>query len=171
MKTVHGVPKDFSASQKMIAVRHIGTDEQRFGKVLHEFFKGPYRHTQRAAGALVEVVKRHPEMLRPYLRRFLIQLDQEGSYPAMTRNILRILQFVDIPKSLEGRAVNTAMRIMQDSNELVAAKVFAMTMLGKIAHRHKELTNEVRTVIENRYSYSTAAFRSRARRVLKALEH
>jgi hypothetical protein len=169
MKTVHGIPKDFSASQKMIAVHYIGTDKQRFGKVMEEFFKGPYRHTQRAAGAVVEVVKRHPEMLRPYLRRFFIQLDQEGSYPAMTRNILRILQFVDIPKSLEGRAVNTAMRIMQDPNELVAAKVFAMTLLANVASHHPELRNEVREVISKQYPHGTPAYRSRARKTLSVL--
>src|SRR5690242_9003692 len=127
MKTVRGVPKDFSLAQKKAAVRYIGKNPDRFHQVIEEFFKGPFRHNQRAAGALVDVVRRHPELMLPYIKRFLIQLDKPDNYPAMTRNILRILQFVRVPEKLQGRAVITGMRIMEDPQELVAAKVFAMT--------------------------------------------
>jgi hypothetical protein len=88
----------------------------------------------------------------------------------MTRNILRLLQVADIPVRFQGRAVNSAMRIMKDPEELVAAKVFGMTLLANIAASHPELKNEVRVVIESQYPYGTAAFRSRARKVLKSLE-
>jgi hypothetical protein len=171
MKSVEGVPKDFSAAQKKKAVRYIGSNASRFMRVIEEFFKGPFRYTQLIAGPLEEAVKRHPELLRPYLKRFLIQLDQKGNHPAMTRNILRMLQHIDIPERFQGRAVNSAMRIMQDPEELVAAKVFAMTVLANIASRHPDLKNEVRAVIESQYPYSTAAFHSRARRMMKALDH
>jgi hypothetical protein len=170
VKAIGGIPKDFSAAQKKKAVSHIGSNASRFRVVIEEFFKGPYRYTQLIAGALEEAVKRHPELLLPYLKRFLVQLDQKGNYPAMTRNILRMLQHIDIPASFQARAVNSALRIMQDPAELVAAKVFAMTVMANIATRQPELKNEVRSVIESQYPYSTPAFRSRARRVLKALE-
>jgi hypothetical protein len=170
VKTIPGVPKDFSAAQKRRAVTHIGKDQNRFDVAIAEFFKGPYRYNQKVAGALFDVLRKHPYMLAPHIKRFLLQLDKPGNYPAMTRNILRLLQVADIPVRFQGRAVNSAMRIMKDPEELVAAKVFGMTLLANIAASHPELKNEVRVVIESQYPYGTAAFRSRARKVLKSLE-
>jgi hypothetical protein len=171
VKSVPGVPKNFSVTEKKKAVAFIGQDQGRFDRVIEEFFKGPYRYNQQAAGPLHDVLRKHPHLLRPHLKRFLLQLDKPGNYPAMTRNILRLLQVVDIPKPLQGKAVNTAMRIMEDPEELVAAKVFAITLLSNIAADHPELANEIRVVVESQYPYGTPAFRSRARKVLKSLEH
>jgi hypothetical protein len=171
VKTVQGVPADFSAREKNKAVRYIGYDQSRFDRVIREFFKGPHRYNQLAAGPLHDAVRRYPHLLSPHVRRFLIQLDKTGNYPAMTRNILRILQLVTVPKSLQGRAVNTGLRILEDTEELVAAKVFAMTMLANIAKAHPGLKSEIRAVIENQYPYASAAYKSRARRVLKTLAY
>jgi hypothetical protein len=170
VKSVPGVPKDFSVAQRRKAVAYIGKDQHRFDLVIEEFLKGPYRHNQRAAGALFDVLRKSPHLLSPHIKRFLVQLDKPGNYPALTRNILRLLQIVDISEGFQGRAVNSAMRIMEDPQELVAAKVFAMTVLAKIAASQPELKREVRAVIEGQYPYGTPAFRSRARKVLQLLE-
>jgi hypothetical protein len=170
VKSVPGVPKDLSAVEKKKAVAYIGKDQKRFDIVVKEFFKGPYRYNQQAAGALFDVLRRHPGLITPHLKRFLDQLDKADNYPAMTRNILRLLQVVEIPKTLQGRAVNSAVRIMKDPEQLVAAKVFGMTLLANIAIGHPDLRSEIRAILESQYPYGSPAFRSRARKVLKAME-
>jgi hypothetical protein len=81
VKTIPGVPKDFSAAQKRRAVTHIGKDQNRFDVAIAEFFKGPYRYNQKVAGALFDVLRKHPYMLAPHIKRFLLQLISPATTP------------------------------------------------------------------------------------------
>jgi hypothetical protein len=55
---------------------------------------------------------------------------------------------------------------ISDPVEAVAVKAFSMTVLEKLAVVYPEIKNELITIIDGRWDTETAAFRSRAKKIL-----
>jgi hypothetical protein len=51
----------------------------------------------------------------------------------------------------------------------IAVKAYLMTVLAKIAIEYNELSQELISIIELQYPYSSAGFKSRAKKVFKML--
>ena len=85
---------------------------------------------------------------------------------AVKRNVIRLLQFVDIPKRYEGRIFEVCYALLDDPNEAVAVRCFSLSVAAKIAKDSPELMDELRLVATKYPQVATAGFRSRARRVL-----
>lgn len=60
-------------------------------------------------------------------------------------------------------------RFVDAPGEAAAIRAFAMTVLARICRREPALNDEFRLVLETHYEQATAAFRSRARKILKEL--
>lgn len=170
MKSIAGVPKDFSLKEKKRAVGFVEKNPGSVNYLIDVFLTTHYRESQKLAGVLEAIGKRNPALIQPHLRKLILMLDSPKADTALKRNIPRILQWMQISVNLQGRAVNACFRLLSDPTELVAAKVFSMTVLANIAREQPGLANEIRTQIELQYDLSTAAFRSRAKKVIKMLE-
>ena len=169
MKKIAGIPKDFSVVQKSRSIRAVTKDRSLITPLVDAFLTEHYRVSQRVAGVLEAVAKKDPSVLQPHLKRLLMTLEK-GADTGLKRNIPRIIQWMPVPVSLQGRMVNVCFDLLADPAELVAPKVFCMTILANIAKVQPDLKGEVRALIESQYNLSTPAFRSRAKRVLKMLE-
>ena len=66
------------------------------------FFKGEYRITQRAAWPMSYCVREHPGLINPYYKKIVQLLKRQDVHPAVTRNIVRLLQDVKIPAKWQG---------------------------------------------------------------------
>jgi len=170
VKSIAGIPKDFSSNEKRRAIRSVLKNSVMIDDLVGTFLATEYRESQRVAGVLEAVAKRDQTLVQPHLKQLLIALESPNASTGLKRNIPRILQWMDIPPRLQGRAVNSCFRLLTDPAELVAAKVFAMTVLANIAHEQPDLKNEIRQHIEAQYHLSTPAFRSRAKKVIKILD-
>ncbi len=82
---------------------------------------------------------------------------------------MRLLQFIEIPRSLQGLAVEICFTFLQDTKEPVAIRVFAMTVLTQLSKVSPELKNELIPIIEDQLPYGSPAFISRGRKALKEL--
>ena len=88
---------------------------------------------------------------------------------AVPRNILRILQFVDIPRPLQGIVTNICFDFLISKEIPVAIKAFSMTVLANIAQKEPDLKNEIISTIQIMLPYGSAGIQSRGRKVLKQL--
>jgi hypothetical protein len=170
MKMIAAVPRTFSAAERKRATDFALRNPASVPYLVETFLTEHYRTGQRVASVLETLAKRRPQLIEPHLRRFLIQLDKPTTGTALKRNIPRILQWMTIPANLQARTVNSCLRLLGDPAELVAAKVFSMTVLANIATEQPDLANEIRAHIEAQYNLSTPAFRSRGKKVLKKLD-
>lgn len=150
-------------------VRYVGENPKRFSELIKIFLEGPYRITQRASWPLSICVEQHPELAKEHLNVLFTFMKKPGSHPAVKRNILRILQFIVIPKRLHGRVADICFQILQTNDEPGAIKVFAMSALAQVAHHHPELKNELRTILEDQLPYGSPGYISRARKVLREI--
>jgi hypothetical protein len=79
------------------------------------------------------------------------------------------MQFITIPKSLQGLAATVCFGLFQNPKEPIAIRVFSMTVLAGIAQDQPELKNELKIMIQDQLPYASAGFLARAKKVLKQL--
>jgi hypothetical protein len=106
-------------------------------------------------------------LIQPYLPKLIDQLTRNDVHEAVKRNVVRLLQYVEIPKKFAGKVFSICIDLLDDPREAVAIRVFAMSVAAKIANGQPDLMNEIRIISEKNLPQSTAAFQARARAVFK----
>jgi hypothetical protein len=158
-----------SKAQKDKIVNYVGKSPERFKGLVDVFIIGPYRVTQRAAWPLAYCAENYPELVKPHLKTILNNLKKPGIHDAVKRNTVRLLQFIEIQEKYQGQVADICFGYLQDTREPVAIRVFSMAVLANLARYNPELKQEIIILIEDQLPYSSAAFRSRAKKVLKVL--
>lgn len=167
---LHQLLKDeHSKKQTDRIVKYVGQDKERFAQLIKLFFRGEYRITQRAAWPLSYCVRNHPELINPYFKQLLDNLDRQDIHVAVIRNTVRLLQDVTIPKKYQGRVMNTCFDFIQSPETAIAVKAFSLTILSNLSSDYPDIAGELRLIIEDQWDQAPPAFRSRAKRVLKNL--
>ena len=162
--------KEHSKHQALKIASWIGNDSKRFRSLMDAFLKGEYRITQRSAWVVGLCAERHPRLIRPYLRRMIGRMQEPGVHDAVKRNVIRILQFIEIPEELLGEVATVCFDYLASPREPIAVRVFSMTVLANIAQKEPDLKNELRLVIEQQLANGGMAFCARARKVMKMIE-
>lgn len=147
----------------------IGNDPEEFEKIIDIIYNAEPPLPQRAAWLLSIVNEKHPELLKPYLSKFINDI-QKFKLDAVRRNMSVVLASHEIPKKLQGKLINVCFDLILSSDEKVVMKVHAMQCIANIAKEHPELIPELKSAIEDQLPKTTAAFHARARMVLKSLK-
>lgn len=169
MNLVEEILKEYTKKQKDKIVNYVGHDPKRFSELVEVFLQGPYLVTQRAAWPLSYCIEQYPDLLQPHFRKILAQLGKKNIHDSVKRNILRMLQFVRVPKAWQGITTDLCLTFLANAREPVAIRVFAMTVLANITSEVPELKNELIPLIEDQLPYASAGFISRGNKVLKQL--
>ena len=114
-------------------------------------------------------MRNHPELIKPYFKQLLDNLDRKDLHVAVIRNTVRLLQDVTIPAKFQGRVMTRCFEFIQDPETPIAVKAFALTVLSNLSADYPEIRGELRLIVEDQWEHATPAFRSRAKRVLKQL--
>lgn len=160
---------EHSKKQTDRIVDYVGADKDRFALLMKLFLQGEYRITQRAAWPLSYCVRYHPELISPYFTRLLDNLARQDIHVAVIRNTVRLLQDVTIPKRYHGRVMTACFNFVQAPETPIAVKAFSLSILANLSADYPEIRSELKLIIEEQWEHATAAFRSRARKILKSM--
>lgn len=169
MSLLQMIQEEHSKAQREKIVRYIGNDKKRFAALMKIFLQGEYRDVQRAAWPLSYCVREHPELVQPWFKQLLDMLGKPHTHNAVQRNITRLLQDVTIPKRYQGQVMDACFRFIEQHDTPVAIKAFSLTVLENLSKDYPEILPEIKLLIEERWEHETAAFQSRARKILKKL--
>lgn len=169
MKLRDEIIKEHSKAQKDKIVKWIGADQKRFDELFRLFINDEYRVIQRAAWPLSYCVQKHPELIRKHFAKLVKNLHRPGLHDAVKRNTIRILQDIAIPATLHGEVMNICFDYITDPKEKAAVKAFSLTVLQNLSRQYPDIRNEIKTIIEERWDQESAAFRSRAKKIVKEL--
>jgi hypothetical protein len=159
-----------SSKANIIAiVRYVGNDSKRFNHLIYNLLQANQKLAPLAAWAISVCVTNHPELVKPHLLTLLKMVAKPNTHHAVKRNVMRLLQVVDIPKRYQGRVVNIGFRFLEPT-EPTAVRAFSMTVLANIAKQQPALKHELVLIIEDQFPYGSAGFQSRAKKVLKELK-
>ena len=159
--------KEHSKAQTDKIINWVGKDKQRFAEMMRLFFTGEYRLTQRAAWPMSNCVITHPELIKPYFGKLIKLMKQPGIHDAVKRNIVRLLQEIEIPKKYQGEVMTVCFDFIANPNQPAAVKAFSLTVLEHLAADYPEIIPELKLIIEERWEHEKPAFRQRARGILR----
>lgn len=148
-------------------VNWIGKNDLRFNSLMKLFLEGEYRLTQHAAWPVSYCIHQHPEFAKRYMGKFIKLLEDSKSHPAVRRNIIRLLQFTEIPKKFQGQLMDLCFQFIQSSVEAIAVKAFALHILENMSETYPEILPELKAIIHSKWDSESPAFRSRAKKILK----
>lgn len=124
----------------------------------------------RASWIMDKCSEQHPYLLDQAKIAQIITNVIEHPNPSVTRASLRLLSRESAPKSALGLLVNQCFIWLASNSSAIAVKVHAMQILCNEALKEPDLKNELTLLIEDQMLNGSAAFKARARMVLKKLK-
>ncbi|UAY53618.1 hypothetical protein [Ferruginibacter albus] len=158
--------KEHSKTQRDKIVNWVGNSQKRFNQLFYLFLNDEYRVVQRAAWAVSYAVGIHPEFIKDNFGKLVQNLKKPNLHDAVKRNSIRLLQHVAIPKKYHGDIMSTCFDYLQSPNEAVAIKAFSLTVLHNLSKQYPEIVPEIKLLIEEQLPHQTAAFKSRAKKII-----
>ncbi len=161
---------EHSKLQTMRIVHWIGRDADRLTLLIQIFLGNMYRLTQRSAWVVRYVGEQQPELMAPYYRTLVDALQPQPIHDAVKRNVLNVFEVIDIPDDCLEDLADHCFHYLADPQEAIAIRCSAMTILEKVCRQIPELKNELQLLIEEHLEFGTAAFKSRGKKVLRAIQ-
>jgi hypothetical protein len=116
------------------------------------------------------IAEDHPVMIQDWLPQMIEKVNQANAPVAVKRNVVRLMQFVEIPAYIQGEAMNLCFRLLTDPKETVAVQCFSMTVLFNLSKTYPEISRELKMIIEGHMQHQvTAGFLARAKKILGKL--
>lgn len=162
--------QEHSKAQCNKIVEWIGYDQTRFDELFNLFLKDDYQVTQRAAWPVSFCINHHPEFIKKQFGALVNNLHKPGIHNAVKRNTLHILQGIEIPEKYQGEVMNLCFQYVESPTEAIATKAYSLTVLGNLAKLYPEILPEIKLMIDKQLPNQRAAFKSRAKRLLKSIE-
>ena len=162
--------REHSSAQRTKIVRWVGSDQQRFNQLFSMLSGNEKVIVQRAAWPVSYCVNDHPEFIRGHWDEIISLLEKPVLHQAVTRNLLRFMQHVNIPGKYQGRIMEKCFHYVSDPAMPVAIRVFSMQILSNLALQYPDIKNELRLVLETNFQKQTAGYKSRAAKVFKKLD-
>lgn len=155
-------------------LQHVLANPAALPDLLDVFFTAETRLVQRAAMVVGDLGRVQPTWLVPYHARLIVYAADPDSHAAVTRNVTRYfseLPLAEVGEADEGPLLDLAFSKFEDGTVPVGIRVFCMQIVYHFSERYPELRDELREVIERELAEGevTAGFRSRGRKVLRAL--
>ncbi|MBI5857371.1 MAG: hypothetical protein HZB42_06945 [Sphingobacteriales bacterium] len=121
---------------------------------------------QRAGWPLSYIAIACPQLIQMHFGKLISNLRKPDLHDAVKRNTLRLLQDVSIPEKFHGEIMNVCFDYIISPAEKPAVKAFSLTILQHLSRQYPDIRQELKTIIEDRWDFETAAFKSRARKIL-----
>lgn len=134
------------------------------------FLKGDARTRQRAGWPVGYCVELHPDLVKPYYSKLVKLLETPGLHPAINRNVLRVLEYAPLPERYHGQVMNACFDFISKPETPVAIKAYSLGILNSLSVKYPAIIPEIKLIIEERWEQETAAFKSRAMKLLKRVE-
>lgn len=161
---------EHSREQAEKIAKWIGNKPDRFTVFIDLFLHDEYKVVQRAAWVLSVVAEKHFELAKPWLPQMIAKMQEPGVHVAVKRNVVRILQFLEIPEELQGDVMNVCFDMLADPKETIAVRAFSMTVLANLSKYYPDIKHELIAIIEDQLEQGASpGFIARSKKLLKEL--
>ena len=155
-----------SKEQALRIAEFAASSEENFTELMDCFLSSNVKLAQRAAWSVSWAAIKNPVIVRPHVGVLVNQLTKTDIHNAVIRNSIRILQDLEIPAAFHGELLSACFDFIQKRNTPIAIKAFSLNVLFNLSKTYPEIRNELRMIILQNIDYETAAFKSRAKKIL-----
>jgi hypothetical protein len=161
--------KEHSKPQALKIAGYACASKKNFKELMQYFLNEEYRLAQRAAWSVSWAARKKPEMISPHIKDLVSVLNKTDVHDAVIRNSVRVLQEIEIPEKFHGEVMDACFQFIEKPSTPVAIKVFSLTTLFNLSKHYPEIKPELKLIIEDCWKNETAAFKSRAKKILSKL--
>ena len=161
--------KEHSKTHALTIANYACESKESFKELMQCFLDDEYRLAQRAAWSVSWAAKEKPDMIYPHIKDLVSVLQKKNVHDAVIRNSVRVLQEIEIPEKYHGEVMNACFEFLEKPSTPVAIKAFSLTTLFNLSKDYPEIKPELKLIINDRLDYETAAFKSRAKKILPQL--
>lgn len=161
--------KEHSKEQALRIASYAVQHKKQFKELMNCYMDNDNRLAQRAAWSVSWAVKQQPALIEPYIGLLVKRLQETVVHPAVIRNTVKILEDIQLPEQYHGDVMNSCFGFIENPATPAAIKAFSLTVLLNLSQQYPEIKPELKLIIEERWNTETAAFRSRGRKILKAI--
>lgn len=160
------------SKQNSLAIRnYLIKNPQELDKFMDIFFGDVYRLSQRAAMVVSALFDYNKEIMQTYIKDMVIKLQEKDLQVAVKRNIVRILQEVEVNDDLLSGLFDRCAFFIQSPAETIAVKAFSMKIMVNICARYPDLKQETYLIIEEEKRRNQAkGIQARSKAMFKRLE-
>ena len=138
-----------------------------FTRCLEAAFSDEHPTAWRACYLIDNTTEKYPELLEPHIEKFCKRLPSLNN-SSQKRHFTRMLTRSAIPEAWLGTVVSTCFKWIC-SQEPPAVKVHCMQIIFQAGEKEPDLLQELKIVIEAQWEVEGKGFRSRGRKLLKAI--
>lgn len=141
----------------------------RFRQLMELFLHGEPVVSQRSAWTVGYCGEKYHGLIAPWLPAMLKKMQQQDAHCAIKRNVIRTLQYIEIPRTHLGKVATICFNELANPGSPIAVRAFSMYVLAKLAKEEPGIINELRITIEQLLPLAGAGLRACSRKVLKQL--
>ncbi|MFM6984602.1 MAG: hypothetical protein ACKOXF_10755 [Chitinophagaceae bacterium] len=144
-------------------------EEEVLEELLSILVNGITREQYIASWILSRVVEIEPDILNESAHNACLKIIHTTKEGGIKRNLIRVWQF-SMPESeaIRLEILDLAFKLLSDTAQDVAVRVFAITVLEKLLRHFPEIKEEVLFLLEREYPQATPSFKVRADRFIKS---
>ncbi len=131
-------------------ITKINDDPALFKTFIEKALSDDQPHAWRAAWILGHCTSANDQRLVPYTERMVQSIP--GRKDGHQRELLKLLQKVDLDDDLEGWLFDHCMSIWEAIGKTPSVRIVAFRMLAKIAGKYPELVHELSILTQNEYT-------------------
>lgn len=150
--------------------RYACASPKHFKQLMDCFLSNDYRVAQRAAWSVGWAARARPDLIKPYIKNLVEQLTRTDVHNAVIRNSVRVLEAISIPEAYHADVMNACFAFIEKPGTPAAIKAFSLTTLYNLSAQYPDIKQELALIIKTLWDTETPAFKSRGRKILKALE-
>lgn len=131
-------------------------------------YECPY--SEKAAWAVSHCFDEKGGFFDNHLAEFVSILASEVYSDSVKRNIVRVLQFTQIPEKHQASVINSCFELIQKKETAIAVKAFSLGILENMVKIYPELKNELLACIEDLLPSASSGLKNRGQHILKRLK-
>ncbi len=155
-------------SYKVVAL--VGEDYKNYKELVGLIVDYECPVSEKAAWAMNHCFEEGLGFFEDYFEQLVPVIGSSIYSDSVKRNIVRILQFVEIPEKYQASVIDSCFDLVMKKQTAIAVKAFALGVLEKMVKLYPELKNELVAVIEDLLPKASSGLKNRGQHILKRLK-
>ena len=150
-------------------VDFVGNDKERYAELVKNIITNDPVFSNKASWALSHCYDNKVGYFIEFLDELLPVLEKDTYSDSTKRNIIRILQFVNVPEKHRASVIDSCFLLLNNKEKASAILAFSMQVLYNMSLIYPELKNELIFSIEEIIPNATPGVKNRGKNILKKL--
>jgi hypothetical protein len=159
---------NYSKTNQDFIIQSVIDYNEKIEELMICFFDSNLRICQRSANVVSKISKKNSELFLPFIPRMLQALN-DPIHSAITRNIVRVWQTIDIPEEYLGEIFDKCMSYINDPKKAIAVRAFSIEICSNICKKYPELKGELIEILNLHYEAGSSGIKHKIKKSINAL--